>query len=136
MRAEIEAKGHDELLKMLDNMKDGKRDEAEKKALKAAGDIVVPAVKALPRPRSKVKRKGQRGHLLDKVQAKEPAVMNGEYGIEVGFFKKNTYYARFVEEGTSSQAAQPFLLPTHRRTENEQLDAMMEELREGLGLYA
>ena len=134
MKAEMKAEGHEKILKILEGLKDGKRDEAEKSALKAAGKVVKEAVKVLPRPRSTARRKGHRGHMLDTVEAKEPVVMNGGYGTQIGFFKKKNQYAKFPEYGTVSQAAQPFLLPTHRKTQEAQVDAMQRELREGLGL--
>jgi HK97 gp10 family phage protein len=36
---------------------------------------------------------------------------SGEMTAEVGVFKKELYYAQFVEHGTSSAPAQPFMLP-------------------------
>lgn len=131
---ELEEKGYDKVLKLLVGMKDEQRDEAERNALKEAGEVLVKAVKALPSPRSTIRRKGHAFHLLDTVEAKYPSVMGSALGIETGFFRKKSYYAYYVEGGTPMMGAQPFFLPTFEKTQNEQLDAMQTAIRKGLGL--
>lgn len=48
----------------------------------------------------------------------EARVNRGKLEAEVGVWEDDAYYGQFVEQGTSSQEAQPFLLPAFERHRN------------------
>ncbi|MBN2909156.1 HK97 gp10 family phage protein [Polycladomyces sp. WAk] len=75
----------------------------------------------------------KRVHLKDNIQMSN--VKRKEYGkaIEVGP-GKTSFYARFLEFGTSKMSPHPFVGPSIVESRERVLKAMADELRRGMGL--
>ena len=125
MRIEYMADGYDELESLLDGLKDGNRDTADKRALVAFSETLEKRVSMRTNPRSKnikdthrkYKGRAKPGHILDNIRHKDPELDRGGYSILVGvpittMAKHAGFgYAVPLSVGTASMRAQPFLEP-------------------------
>lgn len=71
----------------------------------------------------------QPGNLRKNISRKRLKSGRGETGAEVGIsWRGNAFYGRFVEFGTSKQAAKPFLRPAFDAKKEESLTIFKEKL--------
>lgn len=94
----------------------GKELQAALKELQSAVDTV--GVEALTDWGSDVESEAKRDVPIDSGNlgsAIESKVDTGRLKAEVGVWEADAYYATFIEHGTSSIEAQPFLLPAFER---------------------
>jgi|GEM_PF-2551457 len=130
MRINMQAFGYEQIEKMLRDMSSG-RDEWEDKALIAGAKVLEAALKALPSPRSKGKSRNPKGHMLDHARHLKPTVICAGKSIETGIqlkYRDGFAYAPIVER------RKPFFIQTFNSTADQQIEAMVGEIRKGLSV--
>ena len=130
MRVNVQAKGYEEIEKMLQQL-DSSRDEYEDKALVAGATVLEKALAALPSPRTRGKSRNPKGHMLDHARHLAPAVVGTGKSIETGIqmkYRDGFAYAPLVER------KKPFFIQTFNATADQQIEAMTAEIRKGLGI--
>ena len=122
MSSGIVLKGFDELLAATEEL-GRKGGRIENEALRLAGDFIV--------------GKGREGapvrtrKLKDSIQRSNVKTSKGVKRIEIG---SDQYYFRFVEEGTSKMAANPFLSRAFEQNKVTAYKILEKQLKIGLGL--
>lgn len=103
-----------DLAAQVEKALEARRVEIER-ALEATGDNVRNTARSLV-PKDT-------GKLHDSI-----AAHNEGLEVEVGVFDKTAYYGRFIEHGTSTRGAQPFMLPAFERERTRFLDRLKEAI--------
>ena len=123
----IKIKGEKELRAKLKKLNiDSKK--AIGKALMKSADIVV--------EEAKIRAPFKTGALKKAIARDEPEVTKGGFNINIGikigrlpFTKKDAFYARFQELGTSKMSAHPYLRPALDSKKNSVIAKFMEIIR-------
>lgn len=129
--ANIEFSGMDELLAKLQDIADNVAKTLIDDALKAA------AIPVLEEAKNTSAFADRTGSLREGLRVGAVKAKNGTRYIEVGIGKGDItkmFYGKFVEWGTSKEAARPFLQPALEKNKDTVKDIMENELRRGLGL--
>lgn len=77
--------------------------------------------------------KKRRIHLKDNIRMSRVKQKDGVKVIEVGPGRES-FYAQFLEFGTSKMSPRPFVQPSVVESRQQVLKAMAEKLRQGIGL--
>lgn len=116
-----ELEGFEELSDLLKKYEDKISEDTVLEVLEESAKSLATDVRALPRPRSRVRSTGYT-HLLNTVTHKTEA---GE--VVVGWGK---YYGPMVERGTNKMNGVPHLAPTFERNKERYYKQMQEKLFE------
>lgn len=146
MDSGIELDGADDFMKQIINMGEQSY-PAIKKALAAGGDIIKRSV--VPKiPRSSTPRQPSKGgkgtnswrtgkHAADNITRSKVLGKDGNFYVLIGISKGDMseyFYLKFIEYGTSTQAALAPFGRTVAETKNEVMETMTNILKEELGL--
>lgn len=128
MSASMKVTGLREMVARAQKM--GKQGEkAENQALKSGAEVLKNSMaRNAPGPSHK-----QRKHLKDNIQTTGIKRKQGEKVVEVGPGKES-FYAHFLEFGTTKMTPRPFVEPSVNDAADRVLKAMTDELRRSLGL--
>lgn len=124
----IELGGVDMLVDQLRQRARAASKRLEAKALQEAGRIMATEMERRA-PRSNLTRNY---HLQDNIVVSRVRSKDGVRYVEIGPNKKVAWRAHFVEFGTSTQPAKPYIEPAFRATNGEALRLLADELRKGL----
>lgn len=125
----IQLTGIDSLIAELRKRGESAAKRIESKALRAAGE---PMAKVM-RERAARSNLSRQYHLQDNIVVSGVRRKDGVKYVQVGPNKKVAWRAHFVEFGTSSQSAKPYIEPAFRATKDEALRILADEVRKGLG---
>lgn len=121
----VDAASMTEVVRQLDAV--GNLPRHATKALTAGAEIILRAAKENAPVRT--------GELKDALKIGRRAKNRDRYAVEVGTFYPDAAHTHLVEHGHGGPKpapAHPFLEPAVKSTEDEVLDAIMEELMRGL----
>ncbi len=127
--ADIELSGFEEMTRKLEEL--GKKaGRVENNALRAGAEVLQEAMSENapmdPKSRHNV-------HLQENIQMSKVKRKGGEKVIEVGP-GEGSFYAMFLELGTSKMAPDPFIDRSISQSKAKVIKAMANELKDGLGL--
>ncbi|ERM91894.1 hypothetical protein O163_08135 [Caldanaerobacter subterraneus subsp. yonseiensis KB-1] len=125
MAKEVEINGLQDILNEL-KKKSENISKLENEALRNAAQIVKEAAEQKA-PVSKAKKE----HMKDNIIISNISTSQGVKYIKVGV-KKDFYYAKFVEFGTTKMKARPFMQPAYEENIEKIQQAMINTLKEGL----
>ncbi len=122
--ADVKLDGLEDLLTELGKLgKEGEKIERE--ILKKAGEKVKDAI---------IKEAPQRtGNLKKNIKVSNIKRIDGAAMIDV-YPSKDAFYAPFLEFGTTSMKADPFMSRGYENSKEEVEDLIVEEIKKGLGL--
>lgn len=129
--AGIELDGMDALLSKLEEMATKTANNITNSALKAA------AIPLLEDAKSTSSFADRSGNLREGLKIGDIKTKNGVKYIEIGIDKgdiSKIFYGKFIEWGTSKEAARPFLQPALEKNKDIVKEIIKDELRRGLGL--
>lgn len=129
--AEINLSGMDSLLSRLEGMANNTANSITNAALKAA------AIPVLADAKNTSVFADRTGKLREGLKIGSVKTKNGIKYIEIGIDKGDNskiFYGKFIEWGTSTKPARPFLQPSLEKNKSSIKEIITEELRRGLGL--
>jgi HK97 gp10 family phage protein len=127
--AEMEFSGLDEMILKLQQL-GTKAARVENSALRAGAEELKETMsRNAPGPSEKPRQV----HLKDHIQMSRVKQKEGSKAIEVGPGKES-FYAQFLEFGTSKMSPKSFVQPSITESKDRVLKAMAEKLREGIGM--
>ena len=113
------AEGFDEFSRLLDKYSKHADESAVLDVLEYGAEAFAKDLRALPRPRSEIKKAGYT-HILDTMTTKKR-----EKEIEVGWGK---YYGPMLERGTRKMRAQPHVRPLFEKNSEKYYKLMEQKL--------
>ncbi|MBA4543853.1 HK97 gp10 family phage protein [Thermoactinomyces daqus] len=126
--AEMEFTGMDEMIIKLQQL-GARAARVENAALRAGAEELQKTMsRNAPGPSDK-----KRKHLKENIQMSRVKQKDGVKAIEVGPGKES-FYAQFLEFGTSKMSPHPFVGPSIDESAPRVTEAMAEKLRKGIGL--
>ena len=120
--------GLDSLISQLRQRVGAASERIEKKALKAAGQVLADEMIE----RVAVSRINYRLHTRDHIKVSGVKRQDGVRYVTIGPSRKVSFRSHFIEFGTSTQGARPFIEPAFQAKKQEVLEVMAAELRRGL----
>jgi HK97 gp10 family phage protein len=127
--ADMKISGFDEMTRRLHQL-GNRASRVENNALRAGAEELQETMsRNAPGPSDKQRRV----HLKDNIQMGRVKQKEGAKVIEVGPGRES-FYAQFLEFGTSKMSPKPFVEPSVVESRNRVLRAMAEKLRQGIGL--
>ena len=134
MAVTVQVEGLAELNATLKDLGDKVAKQFIKKAGKEAGDLFVAEAKQRAPVMAKPTRQRQPGTLRDSIIAKVSLTKKNGLFVKVGP-KKEVYWGRFVEFGTSKMKPHPFMRPAWDGEKNAALDKFADSLRQQIAAY-
>lgn len=134
MAVTVQVEGLTELNAALQDLGDKVAKQFLRKAGKEASDLFVEAAKQRAPVLKKATRQRQPGTLRDSIIAKVSLRKGKGLSVRVGP-KKEVFYARFVEFGTSKMAPHPYMRPAWDNEKQAALDAFAESLKAQIAAY-
>lgn len=127
MSAELEITGMSELIEQIERL-GASIEEVSDAGLKKGANIILKDAKNTTAFRDKSGKLRQELKLTGLKKDKK----TGERYILVGQFKRDLFYGRMVEFGTSNMDAHPFLVPALERNTSEIIEVLKQSVREGI----